>query len=265
MIISSFHPVYSFDSSREDKLQYHKFSLRKTIEFACLWYVYTRHFLTKDVDILIIDQNGNYPIEEMLSKINEKYDISSISDYSFDKNSRLHVKKFDQKELFLKGVKRLYQYMYRFCYYNNIDFFYIENDCLIAKDVFKLVQGYDFATNTFDLKHRVCDTYINFIKLSRLKEQDTLMPLIEYLDLIKNKYDYCQEEISPVNDIAYKIINERGVFFKYCYGEVFCFDWDSIYHQGSNEELIKFLEKHPIDHPFYEYFLRRAKQIVYNY
>ena len=104
MIISSFHPVYSFDSSREDKLQYHKFSLRKTIEFACLWYVYARHFLTKDVDILIIDQNGNYPIEEMLSKINEKYDVSSISDYSFDNKTRLHIKKFDQKSTFFQVV-----------------------------------------------------------------------------------------------------------------------------------------------------------------
>ena len=138
MIISSFHPVYSFESSREDRLIYHKFSLRKTVEFSYLWYLYIRNFLGNDTDILIIDQNSNFPINNILDKIDEKYDISSISNYLFDINTKLHIKKFDDKAMVLKGVKRLYQYMYRFCYHNNLDFFYIENDCLVAKNFLKI-------------------------------------------------------------------------------------------------------------------------------
>jgi hypothetical protein len=262
MVISSFHPVYSFQSSREDKLIYHKFSLRKTIEFSYLWYLYARNFLGKNTDILIIDQNSNFSINDILDKVDEKYDVSSISNYLFDINTKLHIKKFENKVMVLKGVKRLYQYMYRFCYHNNLDFFYIENDCLIAKDFFKISQEYDFATNTIDLKHRACDTYINFIKLSRLKEQDIFLPLPKYLNLIKDEYDNSNDEVCPDNDIACRIMNERGAYFKYCYGNILCYNWDGIYHQGTNEELITFLEKYPIDNPFYKYFLEKGKEII---
>lgn len=263
MIISSFHRAYSFDSSREDKYSYHTFSLRKTLEFSYLWYLYMRTFLGKDIDILLIDQGSDYPIESFLEKTGEKYSITSINDYSFDKNVKLHVKKFEQKCLFLKGVKRLYQYMFRFCYYNNIDFFYIENDCLVAKDVFTLSQPYDFMTNTIDIKHRVCDTYLNFIKLSKLKEQDELMPFIDYLNLLE-KHDANKDEkdVCPSKDLIYKLTNERGIYLKYCYGNVLCFNWDGIYHHGNDQELINFLEKYPIDHPFYEYFIKKGKEII---
>jgi hypothetical protein len=266
MIISSYNPTYTFTSTREEKRSYHKFSLRKTFEFSILWYLYIRNFLGENEDILLIDQNADYPIEDFLNKINENCDISSNLNYEFDLRTKLHIKKFKDKAYPLKGIKRLYQYMFRFCYHNNLDFFYIENDCLIAKNFVKISEGYDFVTNTINLHERVCDTYINFIKISRLREHDSFMNFIDYLDLL-NKYDENlslleEKDFDPSLDVVYSLTNERGIYIKYCYGNVLCLNWDGIYHQGSNEELIQFLEKNPINHPFYEYFLENGKKII---
>ena len=261
MIITSYHPVYSFDSDRKDRGMYHKFALRKTKEISFLWYLYVREFLGKEADILIVDQNGNYPIDYLLEKAEENFDISSALNFDFNDKVKLNIKKFDDKVQIRRGVKRLYHFIYKFCYYNNLDLFFIEDDCLVARDLVAECQNFDFGTNTIDQKHRVCDTYINFIKAARLKEQDALQSLPEFLDHIAN-FDTSTNEYWGHEDLSSMILNERGTYLKFCYGDIITFNNDRVWHGGTDQELIDWLEKHPIKHPFYDYFVENGKRII---
>ena len=270
MVITSYHPIYTFYSQRESRGGYHNFHLRKTLEINILWYFYIRNFFGPDCDILIIDQNSDYSIQEFLNRVKEPYDISDVKDFSYDKNLKLHIKQFHTKRLICGGCKRMYHYCYKFCHFNNLDFFFVENDCIVARNLLEECRNIDFATNNIDQKHRVCDTWINFISKSRLKEHDVLMPLDKFYDSIVEKYDreemgshevFSHDIVTDRIDVASTIMNERGAYMKYCYGDILTFNNDRVFHGESNDKLIKFLKENKINHPYYDYFLENAERI----
>ena len=264
MIFTSYHPVYALASPPDPK-GYHRFNLGKTREFAVLWYLYTRRFLGASEHITIIDQGGELGIDHLLSYVTEPYDLEPADDTAapFDPDSsvRLHIRRFITREGVREGVKRLYNYMYKTCWRHNLDMFFIENDCLVARDWLTECRKVDFATNRIDQKHRVCDTYINYISAARFHDMDALCPLDQFLDWVKATYgDYKHEnDWDALYDVSSTILNERGAYLRFCYGDVLTFKGDKVLHcVESDADRLQFLRENPIDHPYYTSFLVEA-------
>jgi len=271
MIFTSYHPVYTLDSPPERKGGYHRFHIGKTQEFAVLWYLYVRQFLGKDEHITIVDQGGELGIEWLLSKFNKPYDIGSANDeekFDLTSNIKLHIRRFETREGIREGVKRLYNYMYKTCYRNNLDMFFIENDCLVAKNWLEECRAkkIDFATNTIALQnHRACDTYINYISAARLHDRDSLMPLDRWLDWVKATYgDYKHEnDWDALYDVSSTILNERGAYLQFCYGNILTFNNDRVMHSvEGDKDRLRFILDNPIDHPFYRSFVEKATKTI---
>jgi hypothetical protein len=276
MIFTSYHPVYTLDAPPVEQATggYHRFHIGKTKEFAVLWYLYARQFLGKDEHITILDQGGEFRVSDLLEHIDEPYDIAFAYPevgrfYDPTSPTRLHIRQFMGKEGVREGVKRLYNYMYKACYKNSLDMFFIEGDCLIAKDWLSICRAnqIDFATNTFSLQnHRACDTYINYISAARFHDRDAFAPLDQWLDWVKATYgDYKGEnDWDALYDVSSTILNERGAYLQFCYGNVVAFNGDGVMHSVSrgDEDRLDFIRANPIDHPFYRSFLERATEIT---
>lgn len=269
MIFTSYHPIYTLsEPAVVDPKGYHRFHIGKTREFTVLWYLYTRAFLGPDEHITIIDQGGPYPVSHLLAHVTEPYDIASADDLAAPcdpvSSARLHVRQFSTPEGIREGVKRLYQYMYRVCWRNNLDMFFIENDCIVTKDWLSVCRngGVDFATNRIDQKHRACDTYINYISALRLHDRDALMPLDVFLDSVKARYGHYEHENDwdALYDVSSTILNERGAYLQFCYGNVLTFNGEGVMHSVANgdTERLAYLRDHPLDHPCYHTFMEEA-------
>jgi hypothetical protein len=271
VIFTSYHPVYTLASPPERKGGYHRFHIGKTREFALLWYLYARQFLGANEHIVIMDQGGDIEIEWLLGHVVEAYDDKVVDENErFDLHSptRLHIRRFVGREGIREGVKRLYHYMYKVTYRNGLDMFFIENDCLVAKDWLSICRArqIDFATNTIALQnHRACDTYINYISAARLHDRDALMPLDQWLDWVKSTYgDYQHEnDWDALYDVSSTILNERGAYLQFCYGNILTFNNDGVMHSvEGDKDRLAFILAHPIDHPFYRSFVERATSII---
>jgi hypothetical protein len=262
VIFTSYHPVYTLDSPRGAK-GYHRFHLGKTREFAVLWYLYVRRFLG-DEHITIVDQGGDLSIDHLLAYANEPYDTGVADDHEvFDLTGpRLHIRRFETKAGLREGVKRLYHYLYKTCWRNHLDLFFIENDCLVAKDWLTPCRAVDFATNNICApNHRACDTYINWVSARRLHDMDALCPLDQWLDWVKATYgDYQHEnDWDALYDVSSTILNERGAYLRFCYGDVLTFNGDKVMHSVEGDaDRLRFLRDNPIDHPFYRSFMEQA-------
>jgi hypothetical protein len=271
VIFTSYHPVYTLDSPPERKGGYHRFHIGKTREFAVLWYLYARHFLGKDEHITIVDQGGEHSIAYLLGHISEAHDIGAADDrevFAPDHPIKLHVRQFGTKEGIREGVKRLYHYIYKVCYRNHLDMFFIENDCLVAKNWLAECRAHqiDFATNTIMLQnHRACDTYISYISAARFHDRDAWMPFDQWLDWVKATYGHYEHENDwdALYDVSSTILNERGAYLQFCYGNVLTFNNEKVLH-GVEQPMdrIAFLRTNPIDHPFYHSFVEKATQTI---
>lgn len=272
MIFTSYHPVYTLSSPPERSGGYHRFHIGKTREFTFLWYLYVRHFLGKDEHITIVDQGGDLGMDWLLERlvVEEPYDhnVADEADRGFHLSGhKLHVRRFMTQEGIREGVKRLYHYLYKVCYLQNLDLFFIENDCLVAKDWLTPCRAVDFATNTIALQnHRACDTYINWIKASRLHDMDALVRLDDWLDWVKAVYgDYKHEnDWDALYDVSSTILNERGAYLRFCYGDVLTFNNDKILHGHPDGDAgrLQFLRDNPIPHPYYAAFLEESTKVV---
>ena len=271
MIFTSYHPVYTLGSTPERSGGYHRFHIGKTREFTFLWYLYVRHFLGKGEHITIIDQGGDLGIDWLREKISqeENHDIALIDDretFNLKGTTKVHIRSFATQEGIREGVKRLYHYMYKVAYRNDLDMLFIENDCLVAKDWLTPCRAVDFATNTIALQnHRACDTYINWIKSSRLHDMDALMRLDDWLDWVKATYgDYKHEnDWDALYDVSSTILNERGAYLRFCYGDVLTFNNDKVMHSvESDADRLCFIRDNPISHPYYATFLEAATKKV---
>lgn len=274
MVFTSYCPIYTLASAAAPSSSsgYHRFHIGKTREFAVLWLLYIRQHLGPDEHITIVDQGGDIPISYLLDHVTEPYDIGppndAIAPFDPDSPNRLHIRQFDSREGIREGVKRLYHYMYKTCWRYYLDMFFIENDCLITRDWLHEIRSksVDFATNTMDLKHRCCDTYINYISAARFHDRDAMMKLDEWLDWVKatwGTYEHANDW-DALYDVSSTILNERGVYLRWCYGNILTFNNVDVMHSVPNGDAdrLAFLKAHPLDHPFYRSFMEEATAVV---
>lgn len=274
MIFTSYHPVYTLADAGTpaDPKGYHRFHIGKTVEFSILWYLYARHTLGAAEHIVVLDQGGPLGIEHLLEHVLEPYD-SGVADeaerFDLENPIKLHIRRFVGREGIREGVKRLYHYMYKVCYRNHLYMLFIENDCLITKDWLSECRrgAVDFATNTISLQnHRACDTYINYISAARLHDRDALMPLDQWLDWVKATYGHYEHENDwdALYDVSSTILNERGAYLQFCYGNVLTFNGDGIMHSvpDGDRSRLQFLLDHPLQDAYYEGFIQKVSPIV---
>lgn len=274
MIFTSYHPSYLLSSPEvapSSSSGYHRFHIGKTREFAVLWYLYVRQFQGKDEHITIVDQGGDIGIDQFLDHVEEGYDVSDADPSAPPVDPanpvKLHIRQFTDKVGIREGVKRLYHYIYKTCHAHNLDMFFIENDCIVAKDWLSECKGkVDFATNNISAQnHRACDTYINWISARRFHDRDILCPLPEFLDGVKTQYGtYVHaNDWDALYDVSSTILNERGAYLQWCYGDVLTFKDEGIMHSvEGDKDRLAFLAANPLDHPYYRAFVEEATKVV---
>jgi len=270
VIFTSYPPVYTLaaaDAVPATSAGYHRFHIGKTREFAVLWYLYTRKHLGRDEHITIVDQGGDIDISYLLEHVEEPFDVGDADPaQSFDSSYRLHVRRFTTKEGIREGVKRLYHYVYKACWRHNLDMLFIENDCLLTRDWLTECRKHDFATNTLDQKHRCCDTYVNYVSAARFHDRDALMPLDQWLDWVKETYGTYEHpnDWDALYDVSSTILNERGAYLRWCYGNILTFNNLDVMHSvpDGDRSRLAFLKAYPLDHPFYRSFMEQAEALV---
>lgn len=139
----------------------------KFIEIFYLWYLYVREFLPKDYHIYWTDAASPIPIDWMLAKINEPIQILDDDKMDLDFSKRIHIRKFNNLLSHQAGWIRVTKDWWRTCIHNNIDFFTLEGDGLIAYDITQ-----DFFEKDFMM--RLDNPYIGttyFIKNSLFHKQ----------------------------------------------------------------------------------------------
>lgn len=251
MIFTSYHPLSTLDegASRVDD------NLFNTVEFAQLWYLYVRHYQPRDEHIVIVDQYSAFGIAALTSVIPEPWEV--IEGYRINPEVKVHIKRFDTKTDKLGGVKRLYLWLYEFCWHNRTDMWFIENDCLVAKEMIVSCRDFDFVTNYLHLRDRVCDTYLCKISAARLVEHDCVYGLLDWVAHLRQCDTYRGTEW--VKDPVVMAVCERGIYARFCYGNVGVLGGDCVIHDGSRAQLKAYLAAHPINHPLYEIFMRRLE------
>jgi len=116
----------------------------KYVEIFYLWYLYIREFLLKDYHIFISDVASPISINWMLEKIKEPTQILLEKEMKLDFSKKIHIKKFKNLVTHQQGWIRIIKDWWRICIENNIDFFTVESDGLVAYDISKDLENIDF-------------------------------------------------------------------------------------------------------------------------
>ena len=119
----------------------------KYIEIFYLWYLYIRKHLPADYHIFISDCASPVPIDWLLAKIPEPIDLLGEEGMELDMSKRVHVRKFTKLVNHQQGWIRTTKDWWRVCIHNNIDFFTIESDGLIAYDASQDIGENQFVIN----------------------------------------------------------------------------------------------------------------------
>ena len=117
----------------------------KYVEIFYLWYLYVRNYLPSDYHIFITDACSPIKIDWMLEKIDEPIQILEEGDMNLDFSKKLHIRKFNPIQLnHQQGWIKVTKDWWKICIHNNIDFFTVESDGLVAYDISKDIENKDF-------------------------------------------------------------------------------------------------------------------------
>ncbi len=245
MILTSFFSFASIFLNDEtvDNLHFDDLAC-KYYEFFPLWYIYVRTFLPKDHHIYIVDSGSPLPLEPILQKLPEKYEIIYDEDsFTLNPNVTIHAKRYNQALEHRAGASRCSIDYLKMCYHNNLDYTLVESDVLIAYDIFKdfkkpfVTQKYEHYHNTY-FQGAIC--HINKDLIQNRVRAGYLTP---YFNADKNRLSFIEGD----------------------YYRTFCQDKNSLaeltrpdkyIHKTTAVELKNFLLQNRIEHPYVNAFLQ---------
>jgi hypothetical protein len=184
----------------------------------------------------------------MLNNINEPIQILEEGDMNLDFSKKIHVRK--QKVLLghQAGWIRVTKDWWRICIHNNIDFFTVEGDGLIAYDITKDLIDKDFLIRT-DNPYLGTIYYIkNYLFHKQIHQFSNMSEYLNHLDSCSQQENHgatseggmleimkLARNIGQISNV-HKCLQDCGV-----------------------EELKRFINENPIEHPFANEFLNYLK------
>lgn len=218
-----------------------RFFPARSFEVFPVWYEYIRKFYPNE-HIIFFDNFSEIPFEEAakLAGIDE-FEIIPPESYTFNPNIKIHVKQFKDQYWYFHAVQRQRVESIKFAYLNNLDYFWIDTDCLINTNLLPFIENQDiFAPSINDFQQTI-DAHCIFISNKRLHAWDNTFNLIELLEFVLNK--------APDDNqgARHSILFEGGMYKLFCYGKANENININISHSSCYNNFIKWLKLNPLN------------------
>ncbi len=229
-----------------------KYFACKSIEMSHLLYLYIRYYFGSDEHIYFSDGCCPLGIEYLTEFLPEKYEFIDKNSYTYNKDIKVHIKRFDELVIQEQGVNRRIVDFLKFAYLNNLDYLAIDMDSLIAYNLYEDFNGYDFGARIINLLGRTISSSVVYISANQLHNRDNLIgSLFEYCS-------YIEKTFNNDSKIMHSCFGGEGGYFRnFCYGKIKEMSYlEKHIHEVNKDKLIEFIANYPVKHKFVDYFLR---------
>ena len=220
----------------------------KFVEIFYLWYLYVRKFLPQDYHIFWTDAASPIGIDWMLELIDEPIQILEESEMDLDFSKKIHVRKQKGLVSHQQGWIRVTKDWWRICIHNNIDFFTVEGDGLIAYDVTKDFEGKDCLMRQDDPYQGTVYYIKNNLFHKNIHQFNNMSDFLNHLD----------NSTQGENHLA---TSEGGMREVMKLGENFgsMSDSSKCLQDCSVQDFKQFVQNNPIDHFFLNKYITNLK------
>lgn len=218
-----------------------RFYPARSFEVFAVWYQYIRKFYP-DEHIIFFDNFSEIPFELAAKSAGiSNFEIISPDSYSFDPDIKIHVKKFNKQYQYLHAVQRQRVESIKFAYLNNLDYFWIDTDCLINTNLIPFIKNNDIFAPSASFEQQTIDAHCIYISSKRLHEYDKIYNIIELLQFILEKAP------DENQGARHSLLFEGGIFKFFCYGNINTNININISHSSCYDNFVKWLELNPLN------------------
>jgi hypothetical protein len=217
----------------------------KSLEFFILFIEYLKTYYS-DYHIYICSNGSLRKIQEIIEIFDDSYEFIDQGKFDVNLQKKYHIKIFEENLPHTTGFFRCIFDQLNFCYKNNVDFFQIESDSLIAYNCEKDLENKDFVCYE---KTGTLEPRLLFINKKNLTDE-----YMSFLNEGSNNIDFCLNQLTE-GPLSSRFCNDN-----HSWGDLS--QKDKQIHDSNGQIVLSFLKANPIKSKYYDKILPIIENLI---